>query len=554
MNYIEKYYGGIKSGQIVVSDKVRRVFKHLAGKINDKNAQYIYDDAKAQYAIDFIQTFCKHSKGKWGGKPVILELWQKAITAALFGFVDKDSGLREYRQLILIVARKNGKSTFASCLGLFLLVADGEAGPEIYSAATKKDQAKIIWREACSMIKKSPALNKKLDLRVSVIRSRFNEGTFEPLGSDSDKLDGLNVHGALIDELHALKDKNLYDVLIDGMTAREQPLCIITTTAGTVRDNIYDLKYDECERIINGYDDPAGYKDETILPIVYELDKREEWTDPTCWAKANPGLGSIKNTQTLAQKVYQAQHDALRVKNLLCKDFNIRETSGEAFFTFDQLNNETTYDMKALKPKYGIGGFDLSETTDLTCATMLFCVRDDPNIYIKQMYWIPEDLLGKRVHEDQVPYDIWKKKGWLRTSPGFRNDYRLILQWFVDEMEQDDIYLFKCGYDRWSAAYLVQSMKERFGDDVMVPVAQGKQTLSGPMKNLAADLAAKRIVYGNNPILKWCMTNVAVDVDRNDNIQPCKTSNPRKRIDGFASLLDAYTALEQNKEDYMNLI
>lgn len=554
MNYIEKYYGGIKSGQIVVSDKVRRVFKHLAEKINDKNAQYIYDDAKAQYAIDFIQTFCKHSKGKWGGKPVILELWQKAITAALFGFVDKDTGLREYRQLILIVARKNGKSTFASCLGLLLLVADGEAGPEIYSAATKKDQAKIIWREACSMIKKSPALNKKLDLRVSVIRSRFNEGTFEPLGSDSDKLDGLNVHGALIDELHALKDKNLYDVLIDGMTAREQPLCIITTTAGTVRDNIYDLKYDECERIINGYEDPAGYKDETILPIVYELDKREEWTDPACWAKANPGLGSIKNTQTLAQKVYQAQHDALRVKNLLCKDFNIRETSGEAFFTFDQLNNETTYDMKALKPKYGIGGFDLSETTDLTCATMLFCVRDDPNIYIKQMYWIPEDLLEKRVHEDQVPYDIWKKKGWLRTSPGFRNDYRLILQWFVDEMEQDDIYLYKCGYDRWSAAYLVQSMKERFGDDVMVPVAQGKQTLSGPMKNLAADLAAKRIVYGNNPILKWCMTNVAVDVDRNDNIQPCKTSNPRKRIDGFASLLDAYTALEQNKEDYMNLI
>lgn len=554
MNYIEKYYGGIKSGQIVVSDKVRRVFKHLAEKINDKNAQYIYDDAKAQYAIDFIQTFCKHSKGKWGGKPVILELWQKAITAALFGFVDKDTGLREYRQLILIVARKNGKSTFASCLGLLLLVADGEAGPEIYSAATKKDQAKIIWREACSMIKKSPALNKKLDLRVSVIRSRFNEGTFEPLGSDSDKLDGLNVHGALIDELHALKDKNLYDVLIDGMTAREQPLCIITTTAGTVRDNIYDLKYDECERIINGYDDPAGYKDETILPIVYELDKREEWTDPACWAKANPGLGSIKNTQTLAQKVYQAQHDALRVKNLLCKDFNIRETSGEAFFTFDQLNNETTYDMKALKPKYGIGGFDLSETTDLTCATMLFCVRDDPNIYIKQMYWIPEDLLEKRVHEDQVPYDIWKKKGWLRTSPGFRNDYRLILQWFVDEMEQDDIYLFKCGYDRWSAAYLVQSMKERFGDDVMVPVAQGKQTLSGPMKNLAADLAAKRIIYDNNPILKWCMTNVAVDVDRNDNIQPCKTSNPRKRIDGFASLLDAYTALEQNKEDYMNLI
>lgn len=555
MNYIEKYYNQIESGKAVVSEKVRRTYKHLMDKlVRDGDSAYVYDDRKAQYVIDFIQTFCKHSKGKWGGKPVVLELWQKALISALFGFVDKYTGLREYRQLILIIGRKNGKSTLASCIGLYLLVADGEAGPEIYSAATKKDQAKIIWKEARSMIKKSPALAKRLALRVAEIRCGFNEGTFEPLGSDSDKLDGLNVHGVLIDELHALKDKNLYDVLVDGMTAREQPLCVITTTAGTVRDNIFDLKYDECERIIKGYDDPEGYVDETVLPIVYELDKKEEWVYPDCWAKANPGLGSIKNREILAQKVYQAQHDALRVKNLLCKDFNIRETSGQAFFSFAQLNNEATYDLKSLRPKYGIGGFDLSETTDLTCATMLFCVRDDPNIYVKQMYWIPEELLDKRVREDQVPYDIWKQKGWLRTSPGVRNDHRLILNWFVDEMEQDDIYLFKCGYDRWSAQYLVQSMEERFGEDIMVPVAQGKQTLSGPMKNLAADMTAGRIIYNNNPILKWCMANVAVDVDRNDNIQPCKTSNPRKRIDGFASLLDAYVAFEQNKEDYMNLI
>lgn len=555
MNYIEKYYNQIESGKAVVSEKVRRTYKHLMDKlVRDGDSAYVYDDRKAQYVIDFIQTFCKHSKGKWGGKPVVLELWQKALISALFGFVDKYTGLREYRQLILIIGRKNGKSTLASCIGLYLLVADGEAGPEIYSAATKKDQAKIIWKEARSMIKKSPALAKRLALRVAEIRCGFNEGTFEPLGSDSDKLDGLNVHGVLIDELHALKDKNLYDVLVDGMTAREQPLCVITTTAGTVRDNIFDLKYDECERIIKGYDDPEGYVDETVLPIVYELDKKEEWVYPDCWAKANPGLGSIKNREILAQKVYQAQHDALRVKNLLCKEFNVRETSGQAFFSFDQLNNEATYDLQILRPKYGIGGFDLSETTDLTCATMLFCVRDDPNIYVKQMYWIPEELMDKRVREDQVPYDIWKQKGWLRTSPGIRNDHRLILQWFVDEMEQDDIYLFKCGYDRWSAQYLVQSMEERFGEDIMVPVAQGKQTLSGPMKNLAADMTAGRIIYDNNPILKWCMANVAVDVDRNDNIQPCKTSNPRKRIDGFASLLDAYVAFEQNKEDYLNLI
>lgn len=554
MNYIESYYGAIESGKVVPSEKIRRTYKHLVAKMHDPNSAYVYDDDKANFAIDFIQTFCKQSKGKWGGKPLVLELWQKAATAALFGFVDRRTGLREYRQMVLIVARKNGKSTWAAGMALYLLVADGEMGPEIYSAATKRDQAKIIWNEASRMIKKSPALNKRLKCLVGSILCRFNDGVFEPLASDSDKLDGLNVHGAFIDELHAIKDKNIYDALIDGMTARDQPVCIITTTAGTVRDNIFDMKYDECERIVKGYDDNEGYKDETILPLVYELDKREEWTDPDKWQKANPGIGSIKSKETLAQKVYQAQHDALRVKNLLCKDFNIRETGGEAFFSFDDLNNEEKYDIQSLHPRYGVGGFDLSETTDLTCATILFCVKDNPNIYVKQMYWIPEDLLEKRVREDQVPYDIWKEKGWLQTSPGFRNDYRIILQWFVDEMENDDIYLFKCGYDRWSAQYLVQSMTERFGEDIMVPVAQGKQTLSGPMKNLAADLKAKRVIYNNNPILKWCMANVAVDVDRNDNIQPCKTSNPRKRIDGFASLLDAYTAYETYKEDYMNMI
>lgn len=554
MNYIEQYYHEIKTGRVTVSEKVRKTYKHLVEKLHDEDSPYIYDDDRANYVIDFIQTFCKHSKGKWGGKPVILELWQKAATAALFGFIDKKTRLRQYRQLILIIARKNGKSTWATCLGLYLLIADGEAGPEIYSAATKRDQAKIIWNEARRMIRKSPALHRKIDLRVSTIRCGFNEGIFEPLGSDSEKLDGLNVHGALIDELHAIKDKNLYDVIVDGMTAREQPLCIITTTAGTVRDNIFDLKYEECERIINGYGDKDGYHDETILPIVYELDSRDEWTNPDMWEKANPGLGSIKNKQMLAQKVHQAQNNPLLVKNLLCKDFNVRETGGESFFTFEQLNNEQRFDSKELKPRYGIGGFDLSDTTDLTCATMLFMVPGDDHIYVKQMYWIPEELFDKRVREDNVPYDIWYKKGLIQKSPGFRNDFRLISEWFKKLQDEEDIYLFKCGYDRWSAAYLVKDMEAIFGEQAMVPIAQGKKTLSAPMKNLAADLTAKKIVYNNNPILKWCMTNVAVDVDRNDNIQPCKTSNPRKRIDGFASLLDAYTVLENCKDDYLQLI
>lgn len=369
-----------------------------------------------------------------------------------------------------------------------------------------------------------------------------------------DNQDGLNIHCALIDELHAIRDKNTYDVLVDGMSAREQPLCIITSTAGTVRENIYDLKYEEAVSIIDGYGDPDGYHDETILPVLYELDSRSEWVKPACWAKANPSLGTIKSIEQLQRKVARAKANPIYVKNLLTKDFNIRETASEAYLSFDQLNNTAVYDIAALAPRYAIGGVDLSSTTDLTCASVIFKVQDDLRIYVMQMYWLPEDLLEKRVHEDKVPYDTWRARGLLRTSPGNSIDYRLIVEWFREIQEQHDIYLFKVGYDSWSAKYFVQNMQEVFGEPVMRPVIQGKKTLSGPMKSLAVELEAKNIVYNNNPILKWCMANVNVDVDKNANIQPTKSINPKLRIDGFASLLDAYVVYCWEKEEYENMI
>ena len=552
-NYITDYYAAITTGAEVVSDKVRRTYKHLVDKLNDQDSEYRFDENEAKYVIEFIERFCCHSKGKWAGQRVVLELWQKALLSALFGFKHKDTGIREYRELMLLIGRKNGKSLLASALGVYLQIADDEGGPEIYSVATKKDQAKIIWSEAVRMIKHSPELRQHAKCLVSKITTGFNNGTFQPLGSDSMTLDGLNVHGALIDELHAIKDRNLYDVVIDGMSARTQPLSIITSTAGTIRDNIFDLKYDECKRIIDGYDDPNGYHDETVLPIVYELDSRSEWTDPACWKKANPGLGTIKNYETLANKVERAKANPLLVKNLLCKDFNVRETAAQAYMTFEELNNEATFDMAALHPRYGIGGVDLSQTTDLTCATMLFQVQGDPTIYVKQMYWIPEELFEQRIAEDNVPYDVWRQQGLLQTSPGNKIDYRLVVQWFQELQANEDIYLYKAGYDKWSATYFVQDMEEKFGKPIMDPVAQGAMTLSAPMKALKSDLASKKVNYNNNPILKWCMANVSVVEDRNGNIVPCKT-NSRNRIDGFASLLDAYVSYLRYIRDYANII
>ena len=552
-NPIKEYWEEIKSKKVVVCDKLYRTYKKV---INDMEnpGEFFYSNKRANHVIEFIENFCRHSKGKMGGKPVILELWEKAMLATIFGFVNIE-GVRKYQFAELLIGKKNGKSLLASCVGLYLQTADGEPGPEIYSVATKRDQAKIIWQESKRMVKKSPALSKRLKTKVGEIESDFNDGTFKPLASDSDSLDGLNVHGALMDEIHQWKNgKALYDIIADGITAREQPLIFVTTTAGTIREDIYDQKYDEAEMLINGYEEEDGYKDERSIFFIYELDNRKEWIDPKMWQKANPGLGTIKNKRTLSEKVEKAKKNPLLVKNLLCKEFNIRETSSEAWLTFEQLNNKDTFDIKELKPRYGIGGADLSATTDLTCATLLFKVPKDEHIYVMQMYFLPEDLLEQRVQEDKIAYDIWRDQGLLRTTPGNRVHYKYVTEWFLEMQNELDIYIYSGGYDGWSATYWIEEMKETFGKDTWQPVIQGKKTLSGPMKALGADLDKKIINYNNNPILKWCLSNTSVDVDKNDNIQPIKTSNQRKRIDGLASLLDAYVQYERIKESYESVI
>lgn len=542
-------------GAINTSYKVFRVYKEIVENIiNNLQSEWEYDNHKANHAIEFVENYCKHSKGKMGGKPFIMELWQKALVGATFGIIHKIEGTRKYKEILLVVARKNGKSTLAAAIGLYMQLADGEPGAEIYACATKKDQAKIIWLEAKRMVKKSKVLLKRDKPLVSELVAEFNDSFFRPLGRDSDSLDGLNVHCALLDEIHAWKDKNLYDVIVDGTTAREEPLIFITTTAGTVRECVYDIKYDEAERIINGFDDTEGYKDETLLPIIYELDNRNEWIDEECWIKANPGLGTIKRIDQLENKVNKAKANPLLVKNLLCKDFNIRETTGEAWLTFEQINNTGTFNIKELKPRYGIGGADLSSTTDLTCATVLFKVPHNEQIYVLQMYFLPEDLLTKRVQEDKIPYDLWKEAGWLRTTPGNKVDKSYVTNWFLEVQSEYDIYIYSAGYDAWSAEYWVKEMQDTFGKETMEAVHQGKKTLSGPMKSLGADLEKKLINYNNNPILKWCLTNTAVETDKNDNIQPIKTSNQRRRIDGLASLLDAYVQLERVYDGYMSVI
>lgn len=297
MSYIEKYHEWILKNPEKVNHKVKTIYDRLVEDIKkprtaivfnpateeNETHKYVFDEKLGDRPIQFIEKFCKHSKGKWAGKPVELELWQKAFIEALYGFVDEETRLRKYKKGLLFVGRKNGKSTIASGLAIYMLTKDGEGGAEVYAVATKKEQAKIVWEESKRMIKKSPVLNEICKCRINGIFYDETESIFKALASDSDSLDGLNSHCVLGDEIHAWKDKNLIDVMYDSMSAREQPLFIEFSTMGTIRESVFDNEYEYSSNIL---DDKI--KDETVLPVIYELDNVDEWQNEASWYKANP--------------------------------------------------------------------------------------------------------------------------------------------------------------------------------------------------------------------------------------------------------------------------
>ncbi|MBN3411004.1 terminase [Clostridium botulinum] len=546
MNYIVEYWEGIKTGKYIVSKRVYRQYERLVNDMGEKphNYKYIFDESKANKPIEFIERFCKHSKGEWAGKPVILELFQKAYISALFGFIDKETGLRRYKESMFYVARKNGKTTMLSGIAAYMMIADGEGGAEVFSIATKKDQARLLFDETHNMIKQSPDLSKHIKKRKSDLYFPLTMSRLQPLGKNSDTLDGLNAHCVIMDELHSIKDRNLYEVMKQSMSARREPLMIMITTAGTVRECIFDDMYEYACNVVDG-----TFHDDTFLPILYELDKKEEWTEPKAWPKANPGLGIIKKIDDLEVKVERAKNNPKDLSGVLTKDFNIRDTISSAWLTFDDLNNDETFDIKDFKNCYAIGGADLSITTDLTCATLLLMDKDTHKRYIHQMYWLPRDSFEKRVQLDKIPYDKWLQRGLLRLCNGNSINYSDVTAWFNEMLNDYGITPLWIYYDSYSAKYWVEEMEQH--GFKMVRCIQGARTLSLPMQMMGADLQARKINYNNNPILKWCLTNTGVETDRNGNIVPIKNQAAKQRIDGMASMLDAYTGLFEHYEEFI---
>lgn len=541
----EEYFGNILDGKIIACDKMKRISEILINNYLTPG-EFHFDPNIARHHTDFIEKFCKQPSGKLG-QPLQLELFQKARLQALFGFVD-DNNLRQYQECLIVEGRKNGKTTETAAVEIDLLCNDGEGSPQIYNVATKLDQAKLGFNAAHKMVMQSPALSRHIKKRTSDLYFSKNMGFIKALASDSSSMDGLDTHGGTIDELAAIKNRDIYDLVKQSMSARLQPLLFCISTNGFVRENIFDAQYEYATNVLNG-----TIKDDRFLPFIYELDFIEEWLIEEAWLKANPGLGTIKSIDKLRGYVEKAKNDPTFKPTVLVKDFNIPQSGTSTWLPFEWIVNESTYTMDEISHSYAIGGCDLSSVYDLTCATLVIRKPERDEIFVLQKYFIPQRKIEEELGTDtkRVPYKLWQEQGWIEINEGSQVDYSNVTKWFVEMVEKYDIRPFWICYDRALAGYWQEEMKS-YGFE-MEKTAQGAYTWSQPMKELGCALQEHKVNYNNNPLLRWCLANTgvkALNKDGIESIQPVKLQKDR-RIDGMVSLLNAWVGYVKHYDEYI---
>lgn len=544
----EEYFGKILDGKIVACDKMKRISEILLERYLFPD-EYHFDADIAKRHTKFIETFCKLPSGNVG-QPLKLELFQKARLQAIFGFVD-DNDLRQYNESLIVEGRKNGKTTETASVEIDLLVDDKEGAPQIYNVATMLDQAKLGFNAAVKMVRQSPMLSANIKKRASDLYFNSNMGFIKALASNSNSLDGLDAHGAVIDELSAIKNRDIYDLIKQSMGARKQPLLFCITTNGYVREGIFDAQYKYASDVLNG-----TVKNKRFLPFIYELDSPDEWDNENAWIKANPGLDTIKSRAYLREMVQKAKDDPSFKSTVLVKDFNIPQSGSTSWLPFEAVVNEATFDMDKVAHSYAIGGCDLSSVYDLTCATLIVRKPNDPIVYVLQKYFIPQRKIDENLGNEtkQVPYKLWAEQGWLEINEGAQVDYSAVTSWFVEMVNKYDIRPLWICYDRALAGYWCSEMEENGFE--MVKIAQGPFTWSQPMKELACALTDHIVNYNNNPVLRWCLANTGVKAQNKDGIetiQPVKLQTNR-RIDGMVSLLNAWVGYVKHFEEYMPYI
>lgn len=541
MNYLLEYVSEIDKGNIIVGQDLRTTLDRLIKDLD--NPKFIFDETPGQLRIDFIEKFCKHTKSPFNGMPFILELWEKAFLQTAYGFKYADTGLRRFNEVILLIARKNGKTTFVAGIDLaeFFL---SSGGVDIVCASNTNDQASILFEEINNMREHSKALSKPKRSRKNIfyIYSPKNKNKIKKLSGQSRNLDGFNIEVGCIDEVHEMTDSKVYDAIKQSQSTKKEPLIFIISTEGKVVEGFLDNKLAYCKKMLKG-----EIEDERVLPWLYTQDSQEEiFRDKRTWQKSNPSLGTIKTYAYLEDIMNKAKNDLATRVTMLCKDFNIKQLESGTWLTFDELNNETKFNIEDLRDSYAIGGVDLSSTTDLTASVLL--VKKDKKMYVIPHFFMPKDVLEKRMQEDSVPYDIWVKKGYITLSDESQNDFTKVTEWFQRMVWDYGIRPLWVGYDPWNSKYWIDEMDD--AGFTMEKVRQGVYTLSEPMKQLEADLKNHIVIYDNNPVLKWCLANTQAKVDVNGNIQPTKLNSKYKRIDGAVALIIAYSVLSNYKKDY----
>ncbi len=491
-----------------------------------------YDRDRADHAVAFINLL-KHTKGEWAGQPFDLIPWQEKIIRDLFGTL-KPSGYRQYNTAYVEVAKKNGKSELAAAIALLLTCGDGEYGAEIYGCASDRQQASIVFDVAVEMVGQCPALKSRIRPVLSQKRLVYKplNSFYQVLSSEVASKHGYNVHGVVFDELHAQPNRKLYDVMTKGSgDARRQPLFFLITTAGTDRNSICWEVHQKAEDILNG-----RKHDPTFYSVIYSAGDDEDWTDPKVWARVNPSLGitvDIEKLQVACENAKQNPAEENLFRQLRLNQWVKQSIRWMPMEKWDRCGFPV--DMDSLVGRECYGGLDLSSSIDVTAFVLVFPPETEDDKYqALPFFWIPEDNIDLRVRRDHVPYDIWEKQGYLKTTDGNVVHYGFI-ETFIEELGMR-YNIREIAFDRWGAVQMTQNL-EGLGFTV-VPFGQGFKDMSPPTKELMKLTLEEKIAHGGQPVLRWMMDNIFVRTDPAGNIKPDKEKST-ERIDGAVALIMA---------------
>lgn len=527
MKDYQSYIDDVQSGKIKTCKWVKlAVERHVRDLETGHERGLYFDPEEAQRALDFFPLL-KHYKGKFRGKPFHLLPWQSFFIASIFGWM-KEDGTRRFRYVYLKVSRKNGKTTLASGICLYGLVADGESGAEVYTAATTRDQASICFKDACEIVKREPNLLELVKVWTNSITMESEASFLKPVSSEAKNLDGLNPHIALIDEYHAHPTDAVFDVMETAMGSRSQPIHLTITTAGF--NKTYPcFSYEEtCQDILQGIKEDDGQ-----FAIMYDLDEETEYKNEENWIKANPSLGDTPSLDYLRSQVKRAENQPSKRVNLLTKNFNWWTQSSATWIEFEkwkQCKMPSDIDDDYLRTLDCYGALDLSSTRDITSFTKTWV--DGEKVYSRNIYYIPEDTLWARVEKDKVRYDLWVEEGWMKMTPGNTLDYGFIKNDILDDMDQFE--LKSIAFDRWNSDQLVIWLT---GEGIeMYPHGQGYVSMSAPSKKFETMVYQKKFLHDGNPVTAWMLGNVELSYDPSENIKPDKKKSSEK-IDGIVSAI-----------------